>query len=386
MTTLRAMAAALTATVTAFTLLGGTPARAQNAAAEWKIGVIAPTTGPIATIGTRQLATLQWWEREVNARKGIKGRKIVLRHCNDEASPEKAAACARELLAQGVVLLLNASVTGPIRATLPLVKNGPVMLTPSPNIMPDASGYVFQTSPADADLVLALAEYAKASGVTQLGMVAATDASGEVGVASAAAVFPRLGLQYKLARIDLRATDATTQLSRVAGADVPLLYSTYTGGGAVTVVKGYANLGLTQPLVVSYANISDPFIALIKDDLPRRLLGTALRAVAPELLTDAGERERVAYFNRSYEQWRGGERADMLNLLALGMADAAESILANVADPGDADAVKKYLEATPIKSFQTIRFSPQSHVGMNASDVAIVEYRGGRWTRADPAR
>ncbi|MBI2771951.1 MAG: ABC transporter substrate-binding protein [Burkholderiales bacterium] len=355
-------------------------------APEWKIGVIAPTTGPIATIGTRQLASLQWWEREVNAGKGIKGRKVAIKHCNDEANPEKAATCARDLLAQGVVLLLNASVTGPIRATMPLVKNGPVMLTPSPNILPEASSYVFQTSPSDVDLVQAVADYARANGVSKIGMVAATDASGEVGVASAAAVFPKQGIQYSLARIDLRATDATTQLSRVSGGEVPLLYSTYTGGGAVTVVKGYANLGLTQPLVVSYANISDPFIALIRNDLPKRLLGTALKGVAPELLTDAGERERVAYFTKSYEQWRGGERADMLNLLALGMADAAESILTNVADPSNADAVKKYLETTPIKSFQTIRFSPQSHVGMNAGDVAIVEYRGNRWTKADPVR
>ncbi|MCJ0764899.1 ABC transporter substrate-binding protein [Variovorax terrae] len=365
--------------------LASASAGAQTSVPEWKIGVIAPTTGLIATIGTRQLASLQWWEREVNARNGIKGRRVVIRHCNDEANPEKAVTCARDLLAQGVVLLLNASVTGPIRATMPLVKNGPVMLTPSPNILPEASSYVFQTSPSDADLVLAVAEYAKANGVNRLGMVAATDASGEVGVASAAAVFPRLGIQYSLARIDLRATDATTQLSRVSGSDVPLLYSTYTGGGAVTVVKGYANLGLAQPLVVSYANISDPFVALIRSDLPKRLLGTALRGVAPELLSDAGERERTAYFTKSYEQWRG-ERADMLNLLALGMADAAESILTHVTDPANADAVKKYLETTPIKSFQTIRFSPQSHVGMNAGDVAIVEYRGNRWTRADPIR
>jgi hypothetical protein len=169
----------------------------------------------------------------------------------------------------------------------------------------------------------------------------------------------------------------------VAGPDVPLIYSTYTGGGAVTVVKGYANLGLTQPMVVSYANISDPFIALIKNDLPKRLLGTALKGVAPELLSDAGERARVAYFTQSYERWRGGERADMLNLLALGMADTAESILSNVPDPGNAEAVKKYLEATPIKSFQTIRFSAQSHVGMGVGDVAIVEYRGTHWTKAD---
>ena len=135
-------------------------------------------------------------------------------------------------------------------------------------------------------------------------MIAATDASGEVGVASAAAVFPKAGIRYDLARIDLRANDASIQLANVAKADVPLIFSNYSGGGAATVVKSYHNLGLTQPLLVSYANVSDAFINLIKNDMPSRLLATGLKAVAPELLEDAGEKERTAYFGRGYRRGR----------------------------------------------------------------------------------
>ncbi|MCJ0764905.1 ABC transporter substrate-binding protein [Variovorax terrae] len=355
-------------------------------AQDWKIGFITPTTGPATTVGTRQLATVRWWEQEVNAGKGIKGRKVQVVHCNDEGNPAKAVTCARDLLAQGVVLLINGSVSGAIRAVVPLVKNGPVMLTPAPGIMPEPSSYVFQTSPADAGLTTAVAEYAKANRVGQLGIIAATDTSGELGAASAAAVFPEYGVKYALARIDLRATDATTQLARVAGPGAALIYSTYTGAGAATVVKSYANLGLTQPLIVSYANISDPFVALIKDDMPKRLLGVALKGVVPELLTDPAERQRSSYFIKSYEQARGGERADMINMIALGMVDVAESVLRNVADPANADEVKRYLESTPVKSFQTIRFSPHSHIGMGPSDVVVVELKGSRWVKADPLK
>jgi len=371
--------------VTGVTLLGAAvlvPAFAQD----WKIGFIAPTSGPAATVGTRQLATVRWWEHEVNAAKGIKGRPVQVVHCNDEGNPAKAVACARDLLAQGVVLLINGSVSGAIRATMPLVKNGPVMLTPAPGIVPDPSTYVFQTSPADIGLTTAVAEYAKASRVAQLGIVAATDTSGELGAASAAAVFPRYGVRYALARIDLRATDATTQLTRVAGPETSLIYSTYTGAGAATVVKSYANLGLTQPLIVSYANISDPFVAMIKDDLPARLLGVALKGVVPELLTDPAERQRSTSFIKSYEQSRGGERVDMINMIALGMVDVAESVLRNVADPSNADDVKRYLESTAIKSFQTIRFSRESHVGMGPGDLVVVELKGNRWVKADPLK
>ncbi|MES2184602.1 MAG: ABC transporter substrate-binding protein [Pseudomonadota bacterium] len=352
-------------------------------AQDWKIGFITPTTGPATTVGTRQLATVRWWEGEVNSAKGIKGRKVQVIHCNDEGNPAKAVTCARDLLAQGVVLLINGSVSGAIRATMPLLKNGPVMLTPAPGILPDAASYVFQTSPSDTALTTAVAEYARANRVAQLGVITATDASGELGTASAAAVFPKQGVKYTLARIDLRATDATTQLTRVAGPETSLLYSTYTGAGAATVVKSYANLGLTQPLIVSYANISDPFIALIKDDMPQRLLGVALRSVAPELLADPAERQRSAYFTKSYEQSHGGERPDMINMLALGMVDTAAAVLRDVADPSNADEVKRYLESTPVRSVQTLRFSRESHIGLGAADVVVVELKNGRWAKAD---
>ncbi|MFM9884739.1 MAG: ABC transporter substrate-binding protein [Burkholderiales bacterium] len=351
----------------------------------FNIGVIAPTSGPVATVGARQLYTVQWWEREVNAKGGIKGRQVRVHHCNDEANPEKAVTCARDLIGKGAVLLINSSITGPIRATMPLVKQGPVMLTPSPNIMPDPSTYVFQISPTDADITQAMAEYLKRSNIAKIGIIAATDASGEVGVASAKQVFPPAGIQYNMARIDLRATDASIQLATVAKSDVRALYAYYSGGGAATVVKSYANLGLDQPLIVSYANISDPFIALIKNDLPKRLLGTGVKGMAPELLTDAGERERGAYFAKSYQQWKG-ERIDQLNLIALGLADIADAVLRNVANPADAESVKKYLYSEPIKSFQTIRFTPQNHVGMGVKDVAVLELKNGSWVAAGDLR
>ena len=349
------------------------------------IGHIAPTSGPVATVGLRQLSTSQWWEREVNAKGGIKGRPIKVHHCNDEGSPEKAVTCARDLLSRGVVLLINSSVTGPIRAVMPLIKNGPVMLTPSPNILPDPGSYVFQTSPSDVDLTRVIADFMKRNDVNGLGMVAATDASGEVGVESAKAVFPGAGIKYNLARIDLRANDASIQLASVAKNDVKVIYSTYTGAGAATVVKSYANLGLTQPLIVSYGNISDAFVALIKNDLPQRLLGTGVRGMVPELLPAGPGRDHVMYFAKSYQDWKG-ERIDQINLNALTLVDTAEQVLRNVSNPADAAAVKAYLEKTPIASFQMIRFTPQNHVGLSLGDIAMLELKGGRWVEAGPLR
>jgi branched-chain amino acid transport system substrate-binding protein len=366
----------------ALALLGLLVAPAAHAADPFVIGMIAPSTGPLATVGVRQLLAAQWWEQDVNQKGGIRGRPVQIVHCNDEGNPEKAVTCGRDLIGKGSLMILNASVTGPIRAVVPLLANGPVMVTPSPNVMPDPASYVFQTSASDVEITQTIAEYLKANGKSRLAMIAATDASGEVGVASAASVFPKTGIRYDLARIDLRANDASIQLANVAKADVPLIFSNYSGGGAATVVKSYHNLGLTQPLLVSYANVSDAFINLIKNDMPSRLLATGLKAVAPELLEDAGEKEHTAYFGRGYRAWKN-DNVDQLTITGVGLADVAEAVLRGVDDPKNAAAVRDFLERTPIRSAQTIRFSKTRHIGMESKDIAILEYKGGRWVKAD---
>ena len=109
--------------------LGGRAAIAE----ELKIGVIAPTTGPAATVGSRQLASVQWWEHELNSTGGINGNKVRLIHCNDEGTPEHSVTCVRDLLSQHRPFCFsNCSLTGAIRATMPLVAQGPVMLTSRP--------------------------------------------------------------------------------------------------------------------------------------------------------------------------------------------------------------------------------------------------------------
>jgi hypothetical protein len=148
-------------------------------------------------------------------------------------------------------------------------------------------------------------------------------------------------------------------------------------------VKSYTNLGLKQPLIVNYGNITYSFLDAIKGFVPPRLLGTAIKAMVPDLLTDPGERARALSFARSYEQKRG-ERIDLLNLLGALLADTAEAILTNVADPSKAETVKRYLETTPVRSIQTVRFSRERHVGLTADDAAIVELKGGAWLKAAP--
>jgi branched-chain amino acid transport system substrate-binding protein len=377
--TIRSLAFAAAAAVL---LPGGLAAQTNK---PWLIGQVAPLTGPAATVGTRLDKAVKMWVEDVNAAGGIAGRKIELATCNDENRPEKAVACARDMIDNGAVMIFGNALTASLRAMLPLVRSGPILLIPSPNVVPPPDSYAFQVSPSDEHITESVAAYMKANGLTKIGMVAATDASGEVGVVSARKVFGAQNIELRLERIDLRATDASTQLASVVGSDIRLVYSSYSGAGAITVVKSYRNLGLQPPVIVSYANISEAFVQLVKDVKPPRLLGTAAAGIVPDVLKDAGERSRSKAFLDQYSK-RYSERADMINLLGRAAADVADAVLRKVSNPADFNAVKTYLESNVIESVHNQGFTPTNHVGADASAVVIVELKDGAWVMADPIK
>ena len=361
------------------------PAVAQNSNQEWLVVEVAPLSGPASTVGTRLNRSAKMWADDVNERGGIKGKKVRLVTCNDEGRPEKAVACTRDAVRDGAAVVLGHSLTASLRAMQPILANGPIMIIASPNVVPGADTPAFQTSPSDEHITEAIVGFLKENKVTSIGMVAATDASGEVGVSSARKVFGEHNIGLKVARVDLKATDATTQLATVAGPDTKVVYSSYSGGGAATVVKSFSNLGLKQPLIVSYANLSQAFTDVVKDFLPAHLLGTSVRALVPASLADPTLRQRSEKFAADYRA-KFNEPADMINILGKFNVDVAEAVLTKVDNPTDVPAVKKFLESTPIESLHRIRFSPTSHVGMNASDVIIAEFKNNEWRMADPIR
>jgi branched-chain amino acid transport system substrate-binding protein len=289
--------------------------------------------------------------------------------------------CARNHMQNGVSLLLDTSVAGTIRAVMPLLNNGPVMIVASPIINPDAKSYVFQTSPPDLEITRGLLLYMQAHHQDRLAMIASTDATGEVGVADAQAVFPPAGVKLELTRIDLNSNDASIQLANVLKDNPPLLYSAYSGGGAAAVVKSFTNLGMTMPLVISNANLTESFMALIRNDMPPRLLGLGLNSMVPESVKDPDEKARIEYFEKSYQAARK-EPVDLLSMLGLMLADTAEAVVRNVPDPKNAAATKSFLESARIKSIAPIHFTPTNHIGLNADSVAVLEYKQGHWIKA----
>jgi branched-chain amino acid transport system substrate-binding protein len=368
--------------VAAFLAVSGGMVGAAQAADPFLVGVISPMTGPMAAVGTSQTAAIQWWAQFVNGAGGIKGRQVQLDICDDQGNPEIAVTCLRRQRDLGVAVILDDSVSSTVRAITPMLDKGPVMIVSSPIIVPKPDSFVFQTSPTDLEITKALLAYLQDNKIKKLAMIGATDTSGEANIKNAQSVFPPAGVELSLARIDPKSNDASIQLANIVK-DNPIIYSAYSGSGAATVIKSFTNLGLSIPFVISNANLTAAFMALIKNDMPPRLMGLGLNMLVPDLVKNPKQQERIATFQKSFEAWKG-QKPSMLTLLGLTLADTAESVLKNVDDVKSPAAVRGYLESASIDSAAPMKFTAQSHIGMGPDSVSVMEYKSGQWTKADP--
>ena len=74
------------------------PALAQNAAPPLRIGINTPMTGAFADSNKPTMWADQVWEREINARGGLLGRKVEINFVDNKSSPDDAVAIYQRML------------------------------------------------------------------------------------------------------------------------------------------------------------------------------------------------------------------------------------------------------------------------------------------------
>ena len=82
------------------------------AQAEIKIGVAGPETGKMQFSGEQQLAGAQKAVESINANGGLLGQQLSVVSVDDACDPKQAAAAARQLVSEGVVLVIGHACSG----------------------------------------------------------------------------------------------------------------------------------------------------------------------------------------------------------------------------------------------------------------------------------
>jgi branched-chain amino acid transport system substrate-binding protein len=121
------------------------PAAAQSI----RIGFHAPLTGFAAADGKSAVNGAQLAVDQINAKGGVKGRKIELVVNDDQARPDQALPLANKYIGEGLKIVVSGSYSGPTRASASVFQEAKIPYISAYAIHPDitrAGNFVFRTS------------------------------------------------------------------------------------------------------------------------------------------------------------------------------------------------------------------------------------------------
>lgn len=264
-----------------------------------EIPVIIPTTGQGAFIGKAYQASLAAVESEVNKSGGIRQRPLKFNIQDDGSSPQTALQLFNQDVAQKKNVILGAPLAAECNAMAPVAaSNGPVLYCLTPGIQPSPGSYVFSADASTADKISISVHYYVAHGLTRIGVLTSTDASGQDADRAVAVAMAQNPRAVVVAHEHFAVSDltVTAQLSRIASANAQALIGYATGTPFGTILRGVRDIGMTIPIWTTSGNLTYAQMAQYKEIMPKELDFPATAAVAPEVVTNRAVRAAVQRF------------------------------------------------------------------------------------------
>ena len=252
------------------------PGAPVAAADPYEINVIMPLTGSAAFLGKAEQQSVQLIESIANKSGGIRGRPVKFVIQDDQSSPQVAVQLANGLIAKKVPVILGSSVVAMCNAIAALVKNGPVQYCYSPGIHPAPGSFTFSASVSTRDLIAVYLTYFRARRWNNVALMFSSDASGQDAERSFdenLAAPENKGVTI-VAREHFNPTDVSVaaQLSHIKSANPQIVVAWTTGTPFATVLRAYAESGMTAPLATTNGNMTYAQMAQYAAFLPKELL------------------------------------------------------------------------------------------------------------------
>jgi len=239
------------------------------------IDVILPLTGGGAFLGQQEQASLQQAEKVIEQEGGISGRPVRFAFHDDQSSPQVAVGLATRLTAAKPAVILGSGLVGMCNAMAPLMRRGPVMYCFSPGIYPEAGSFTFSSGVSTRDLADALLTYWQARGLTRIGVITSTDASGQDALRNIQEQVARpehAGITLvEQQRFNPADVSAAAQVERIKAANPQAVIAWSTGSAVGTLFKAITAAGLDVPVGTTNGNMTYAQMQAFAAFLPREL-------------------------------------------------------------------------------------------------------------------
>jgi branched-chain amino acid transport system substrate-binding protein len=282
----------------ALVLLGFAPAVAAGDEV-LTINVILSLTGPVAFAGLEEKTALGVYENLVNKAGGVRGRPVHFQIWDDQSSPQVALQLANGIIEKHVSVIVGPAVTGTCAAVDPVVRtSGPVVYCLSPGLQPQKGTFVFSTSRSLDATLLAEARFLNEKNYDRIGVLTATDASGQAGSRGLNDAMPAY---HALQIVDEEkfapsAITLNAEISKILQFKPQCIFVFATGPAFATALRGLKDAGVNLPVFTSSANMNKDQLAQYSAFLPKDLYFDGFPFQVGVPMGTAGQRNAYATF------------------------------------------------------------------------------------------
>lgn len=355
-----------------------------------KLGLVAAITGPSAVSGEAITRGLTIALEEINANGGVMGgRPLELVIRDDESTPAKGVASARELIEQEDVALVFGGLDSPVSlAMLPVFHE---LETPYMGVWAAATGitrndfdpnYAFRVSANDNIVDSFLLRYAKNEiGATKVGLVLINNPWGESNQQGFEEWAPKYDMEIVgIEKFNDGDTDISPQLSRLQEGGAEALLMVANAAPSAQAMKSLVRLGWDVPVVSHWGPTGGRFPELAGADAAARVV-----LMQTYSFYEAGDEKSKALLGKLEEKYNVGGPEDIIAPVGVANAYDAMHLVAlalDTADTTEGPALRESFYELPtyeglIKTYEN-PFSPDNHDALNEDDYILVQWQDNK--------
>lgn len=225
---------------------------AEKTAAEYKLGVVAALTGPVAFYGEYQKRGIDLAIEEINGKGGIDGKKLVVVYEDGKGDPTASVSAMRKLISVDQVPVIIGDFTATSLAMIPVAEENKVLYATSLSTHPDITkkgNWVFRNSINTVSAAQTVVEAAYNQGRRRIAIVFLNDESTMRIRDGVKAKFEELGGKVVgMEEIQKDAVDYRSALIKVKDMNPEAVYVASFAKQAALALKQMDELGVRLPI------------------------------------------------------------------------------------------------------------------------------------------
>ncbi len=375
--------------IVCFCLTLGLMTAGATLAADYVVGGLFSITGPQSYLGEPERNSLEMAVAEINAKGGIKGKKVKAVIYDDEGDANKARLNATKLIDRDkVIAIIGPSLTPTSMAMIPITQPAKVpVISCAAGVGITAPAkerpWVFKTAQTDQLAVSRIYQYLKKHNINKIAIITVSSSFGASGKEQLNKQAPNAGINIVAQEVfGEKDTDMTPQLTKIRSTSPQAVICWGTGPAPAAVAKNMKDLKIDIPLIQSHGAASKKFIEYAGEAAEGIIMPAGKIAVYKDLPDQDPQKAVIANYVKKYEEKFKSPVSGFG-----GYAHDAAAMLFTAMEKAGGDKAKIRQELENIKNFPGVsgvfNMSPDDHNGLGPDAFVMVKIEKGTWKLID---